>query len=256
MHINDLKNSALSKISESNGSPLWNGSAWPGGGGGPDTAAIKIGLEVWLDCAADNAPVDLHAGRSCEWVGTPAGAEGKIGRAFSFNGTNQVNVLNYPTLQKKARSGWTCCAWVNASAGDCYWAGANGDSALYARSWYAYINSAGSTCEYAFSNNGWNWLHSVNAPCALNQWVFLAVVCDPLNLSWIGYGHNGLAVRATLTDTVNENALALANNLYCGVAQGSAALLADGFAYWRRPLRSEELAYLYNDGAGRAYAAL
>jgi len=257
-HGHSLAN--LTQSGATNGQvPIWNGNQWvpqTPSSGGSSGYTIKTGLEVWLDCTADNAPVDLHAGRSCAWVGTPAGAAGKIGRAFSFDGSNQVNVLNYPTLQKKARSGWTCCAWINASAGDCYWAGANGDSALYARSWYAYINSGGATCQYAFSNDGWNWTHSVNAPCALNQWVFLALVCDPLNLSWIGYGHDGLAVRATLTSTPNENALALANNLYCGMAQGSAALLVDGFAYWRRPLRSEEIAHLHNDGAGRAYASL
>ena len=247
---------ALSRITAyAGGDPMWDGGSWPGGSSSAGYS-IKTGLEVWLGCTDANAAVDLHAGRSCAWVGTPAGAAGKIGRAFSLNGTNQVNVLNYPTLQKKARSGWTCCAWIKASSGDCYWAGANGDPALYSRSWYAYINSGGSTCQYALSNDGWNWPHVVDAPCALNQWVFLAVVCDPLTLSWIGYGHNGLAVRATLTTTANENDLALANNLYCGVAEGSAAMLADGFAYWRRPLRAEELAYLYNDGAGRAYAAL
>ena len=147
MHINDLKNSALSKISESNVSPLWNGSAWPGTGGGSSSGMdLTIGLRHWIiGREADNAALDLHGGATCTWVGTAATAAGLVGRALSFSGTSHVllpaDASRLAPLAGLTVALWAKCTQVGTLAAIQYICGANKDNVANKRTFWIQLNT-------------------------------------------------------------------------------------------------------------------
>ena len=260
MHINDLKNSALSKISESNGSPLWNGSAWPGGSSsGMD---LTLGLRHWIiGRESDNAALDLVDNTTWTWSGTAATAEGKLTRALSFGGSSYIS--RQLSGDHIFQDGFTRISWVKPASlpgGGSFLSSIGVFNVGHTAYQYQYPYSGVHRISGPISTDGVNdasAFTSLSAPLSTSGWTFVAQVYDPLGRAWSWRDADAISGNNTTAVRVYQK-----ENPTIFVGSGSATNtlrwngLVDSWAIWTRALTIPEIVWLWNSGNGRLFSEL
>lgn len=237
-----------------------------GGGGG---LSLKTGLRHWIvGRESDNAAVDLHGGATCTWVGTAATAAGLVGRALSFAGSSHV-LLPADAARFDPLPGMTVAAWVRSTqAGTLsavqYILGACKDYAANKRTFWIQLETA-RTISFKRSLDGTVTSASSNsvtgAPAtAANAWALVvAVYSSQLGMHLYtlpasgGGNRNALASLAHHYNDDSRLAIGAFSETYTGERFVG---LIDSVGVWGRALAPQEIAALWNGGAGLAYSAL
>ena len=241
-------------------------SAWPSAGVGTSPGTTNL-LAWWSLDETSGTRQDSHTGNYDMSVqGTPSYTTGKKGNAGTVAVVNGAGSYFYYSdsgnaLDCPAGSSITVACWVklnNLPSNNAYpvsrW-GSTGD-------WTLNINSNGALLAQAARSDGTETAQTANSSIASGTWCFCVLKFDhTVGTHGTVYAsvNNGTPVSAALTTAKIATAgvfLSIGDLGHTTVGYGNMSGAVDEVCVYGRALSDDELAWLYNEGAGRAYSEL
>lgn len=245
-------------------------SAWPAGGVG--TSPGTTGLLAWwaLD-ETSGTRADSHSnGFDLGVVSTPGYTTGKKGNAVTVNVVNGAGSYVAKTdsgnlLDCPAGSSITVCCWVylnNMPSNNAYpvsrWGVGGADQADWGFNIYANGRAEATAARYGTQTNATTGAGVISA----TTWYFLTLIYDHT----VGtYGTVSIAVNnGTPTSAALPSAKVAGSGIQLSIGDlghvsagyGNMSGAVDEVCAYQRVLNGDELEWLYNEGAGRAYSEL
>jgi hypothetical protein len=208
--------------------------------GGTAVAPAPAGVISWW--RGEGNAIDALGTNNGTLVGGVTFATGKVGQAFNFNGTSQVQVHDAPSLD--LTGGVTVAAWVNPAT----LAFPNGLGAVLvkgtasAQNYGLYVRADGGVRLAYTTTGGQDFLLDLPFPVVpVGQWTYLAAVIDPNGFMGV-YVNGGLALSSGTPSPPVPNADPLVIGLSDGFGfQG----LIDEPQVFNRALTQQEILTAY-----------
>lgn len=245
-------------------------SAWPVGGVGTSPGTTNL-LAWWALDETSGTRQDSHTGNYDMSVqGTPSYTPGKKGNAGTVSVTNGAGSYFYYTdsgnaLDCPAGSSITACAWVYLSSmpsNNAYPVNRWGEGSSNNSDWGFNIYNNG-RLEFSAGRNSAQTNATTGAGViTASAWYFITGIFDHT----VGtYGtvyisaNNGAQTSAALTSAKVAGSglpVSIGDLSHTRSTYGNMSGAVDEVCVYQRVLTSDELAWLYNEGNGRAYSEL